>query len=120
MARPRKWKNVCALPPINEFLTYGAPGAPVPSQIMTVEEYEVIRLIDKADMTQEECAVQMGVSRPTVQIIYNSARKKLADYLTGGGRLRIGGGDYRLCEERHAHCEPEYCRRYGCRVRSGG
>lgn len=119
MARPRKWKNVCALPPINEFLTHGAPGAAVPSQIMTVEEYEVIRLIDKSGMTQEECAAHMGVSRPTVQIIYNSARKKLADYLTDGGRLRIGGGDYRLCEERHAQCAPEHCQRYG-RGRCGG
>ena len=43
---------------------------------MTLDEYETIRLIDLLDYTQEECAVQMGVARTTVQSVYNEARKK--------------------------------------------
>ncbi len=115
MARPRKWKTVCALPSVNEYMASGSKGTPLSFLIMTVEEYEVIRLIDKENMTQQECAEHMGVSRPTIQTIYESARQKLATFLTGGGRLRIGGGDYRLCEEWKQPCSAAYCARYGCK-----
>ncbi len=116
MARPRKWKTVCALPRVNEYAASNAQGeGPLPHLVMTVEEYEVIRLIDRENMTQQECAVHMDVSRPTVQMIYESARKKLADFLVNGGKLRIGGGDYRLCEEWQQPCSQAYCERYGCR-----
>ena len=113
MSRPRKWKTVCALPAITEYSSSGAPGGPVPFIVMKVEEYEVVRLIDGENMTQEECAEHLGVSRPSVQLIYDAARKKLADFLVCGGKLRIGGGDYRLCEEWHQPCSAAYCARYG-------
>ncbi|SET34100.1 Protein of unknown function DUF134 [Natronincola peptidivorans] len=67
--------------------------------IMTVEEYEAIRLIDLEGLTQEECAERMSVARTTVQRIYNDARKKLAEALVNGKILKIQGGDYKLCEE---------------------
>lgn len=115
MARPRKWKTVCALPGITEYTSLGAQGTALPFVVMTIEEYEVIRLIDKEGMTQQECAEHMSVSRPTIQLIYDGARKKLAEFLTHGGRLRIGGGDYRLCEEWRQPCTAAYCARYGCK-----
>ena len=64
--------------------------------IMTLDEYETIRLIDKCGLTQEQCAGRMGVARTTVTAIYDSARKKLADSLIDGKTLQIGGGHYRL------------------------
>lgn len=71
---------------------------------MTVEEYEVIRLIDVEGMTQEECSKQMAISRTTVQGIYNDARKKLADSLVNGKALFIDGGDYLLCDGKGGMC----------------
>lgn len=76
---------------------------------MSLEEFEVIRLIDKMNMTQEQCAEQMGVSRPTVQIIYETARKKLADFLVEGKFLKLEGGNYRLCDRVNRHCHREFC-----------
>lgn len=75
---------------------------------MTVDEYEVIRLVDLEEMTQEEAAGQMGVARTTAQAIYNAARKKLAHCLINGKHLRIQGGDVELCEGRN-RCHRSNC-----------
>ena len=104
MARPRKWKTVCELPLVSEFVQTGLETAAGPEVIITVEEYEVIRLLDRERLTQEECATQMEVSRPTVQLLYDSARGKLADFLIDGGRLRIQGGVFRLCQRQDGGC----------------
>lgn len=66
--------------------------------ILTEDECEAVRLIDLEDMTQEECAEKMHVARTTVQAMYTSARRKLADLLVNGKRLVIEGGNYRVCE----------------------
>mgnify|MGYP004606886861 CR=1 FL=1 len=114
MARPRKWKNVCGMPGICTFVqeknAAQQDGAALPVVTITVEEFETIRLIDGEDMTQEECARQMKVSRPTVQIIYNHARKKLAGFLVHGGRLQIQGGNYRLCPRAGQGCLRRQCK----------
>lgn len=72
--------------------------------IMSVDEYETIRLIDLEEFTQEECASRMNIARTTVQGIYNEARKKLAETLINGRRLKIEGGNYKLCDGLQKHC----------------
>lgn len=104
MVRPRKCRRVCGLPGINNFGPLNAEERETLVVIMTVEEYETIRLIDMEGKTQQECAEVMGVARTTVQSIYDSARKKLADALVNGKQLRIEGGNYELCGGRHANC----------------
>lgn len=46
-----------------------------------IDEYEVIRLLDYEDLTQEEAAEIMKISRPTLTRIYERARKKIARVL---------------------------------------
>lgn len=114
MPRPRKCRRVCALPAHDCFAPPGAreTGEPV---ILSVDEYEAIRLIDKEDMSQEQCGEYMQIARTTVQQIYSSARRKIAEALTEGRALHIKGGDYRLCEEGDMRCA-----RHGCRRRHHG
>lgn len=58
----------------------------------------------------------MQVARTTVQLIYNSARKKLADALVDGLSIRIEGGDFQLCDGNEDYCGCGGCRRHrrGC------
>jgi predicted DNA-binding protein (UPF0251 family) len=82
--------------------------------VMSVDEYEAIRLIDLEGLTQEECAGQMNVARTTVQGIYNDARKKLADSLVNGKLLLIEGGDYQLCGGNEQDRPRGCCHRRNC------
>ena len=81
MPRPRKWRRVCGLPNSDIFGPLDVQNVNQGLVIMTVEEYETIRLIDLEGLTQEECAESMNVARTTVQRIYNDARRKLAHSL---------------------------------------
>ncbi len=68
--------------------------------VMSLDEFETIRLLDHEGMTQEQCARRMGIARTTVTAIYESARRKVADALVNGKRLLIRGGNYRLNDQR--------------------
>jgi predicted DNA-binding protein (UPF0251 family)/predicted Fe-Mo cluster-binding NifX family protein len=75
--------------------------------IMSLDEYETIRLLDKEGLKQEECAERMGVARTTITAIYESARRKIAECLVDGKILQIEGGNYRLSEQNQAEVEPK-------------
>ena len=98
MARPVKLRKVCSLPEESKFGPLGSPRDHKDLINMEIDEYEVIRLIDLEGFSQDECAIQMDVSRPTVQRIYSQARKKLAESLVNGKVLIIEGGKYSLCD----------------------
>lgn len=111
MPRPMKWRNVCSLPKINQFGPLSNNIDESSFIVMTVEEYETIRLIDFEDYKQEDCANQMNIARTSVQSIYSSARKKLADSLVNGKRLVIEGGKYILCNKEMNFKNREMCQR---------
>ena len=106
MPRPKKCRRICDYPQTPSFIPAEMPE-PMDAVILTLEEYETIRLIDKEGLSQEQCGDFMQVARTTVQQIYSSARKKLADVLVDGLPLRIEGGDFALCSGNSAA--------YGCR-----
>ena len=108
MSRPTKCRRVCHFPQTLGFLPSQGADGKVPV-IMTVDEYETIRLIDKEGLSQERCAAFMQVARTTVQRVYESARKKLAAVLVDGLPLRIEGGDFRLCDGRGVGCGQNDC-----------
>ena len=83
------------MPRVTEFVP--ADGNPE-FVVLTVDEFESIRLIDGQCLSQEACAARMEVARTTAQQIYNAARKKLAAALVDGKGIRIEGGDYYLCD----------------------
>lgn len=112
MPRPFKWRRVCCLPDNNRYGPLNAIESDNGVVQMSVDEYETIRLIDTEGYTQEACAEHMNVSRSTVQSIYDSARKKLADSLVYGKVLWIEGGEYRLCDGMSRGCGGGGCHRH--------
>lgn len=111
MPRPRKCRRVCHLPETETFGPLGGGTRP-DDVVMTVEEYETIRLIDREGLTQEQCAKNMGVARTTAQAIYGSARRKLAECLVEGRRLIIRGGSYIVCGGTPCGCSRCHKRRH--------
>jgi uncharacterized protein len=116
MPRPKKCRKVCCLPRISEFLPAQGDAAAQEAVVITVDEYEAVRLIDHEEFSQEECSGYMKIARTTVQQIYDSARKKIARALVEGLPLKIEGGEYRLCDGKEAYCGCGGCQRHrrGC------
>lgn len=109
MPRPRKCRRVCGFPENLEFNPAEGREEKDPI-VLTVDEYESIRLIDKEGFSQQQCSQQMQIARTTVQRIYDSARRKIADVLVEGFPLKIEGGDYRLCNGKDGGCGFSHCR----------
>ena len=98
MPRKQRCRRIDGYPDYWEFSPEEeADGEPV---VMSLDEFETIRLLDRVGMTQEQCAERMGVARTTVTAIYESARRKIAEALVEGKRLLIRGGHYRLGERK--------------------
>ena len=94
MARPTQKRMVETVPEYDVFHPEGiSSGNDI---ILTTDEYEVIRLLDKEHLCQGECAAVMGVSRPTITAIYQKAREKIALSIVDGRRLVIKGGAYAI------------------------
>lgn len=98
MARPCRCRKIRNLQDYYDFSCAQSEGNE--KVVLSIDEYETIRLIDLEKMTQEECAELMGVSRTTVMAIYDSARRKLAEMIVEGKVLHIASGTYELYSDR--------------------
>ena len=108
MPRPTKCRRVCHYPRTVAFCPADASENQSPI-LLTIDEYETIRLIDGEGLSQEQCSASMQIARTTVQKIYESARRKLADMLVNGRPLHIEGGEFRLCDGQGAGCGFSAC-----------
>ena len=96
MVRPRICRRVGFQPNVTYFKPAGIRMIELEECILTVDEYEAIRLKDLEGLEQEEAAKKMNISRPTFQRLIVSARKKIADAIINGKAIKIGGGNYRF------------------------
>jgi len=69
------------------------------SVFLTFEEIEIIRLIDIENMTQQEAATQLGVSRKTLWNDLQRVRRKVAHAIIHGHQLCAVHGDYKIKQE---------------------
>ena len=62
-------------PPMEGFKPFGIPMRELEPVVLLYEEYESIRLADYENLTQEEAAIKMGISRPTFIRLYEKAQR---------------------------------------------
>ncbi|WP_319480833.1 DUF134 domain-containing protein [uncultured Draconibacterium sp.] len=93
MPRRKRNRRIQVPPVIKGMSVYGVRGRKTNEVILHLEEYEAIRLLDYQNLTQEEAAVFMDVSRPTLTRIYEEARNKVATAFVEGRDLIFRGGD---------------------------
>jgi len=75
------------------YKPFGIPKSALDLVTLLYDEYESIRLLDYQGMNQEEAAVLMNVSRPTLTRIYEKARKTIAEAFVMGKMILIEGGE---------------------------
>ncbi len=92
MPRPYCRRLVRGRPAASLFKPAGVPCRGLDEIVMTLDEFEALRLSDFEGLYQEEAAGRLGVSRPTFSRIIESAHRKTADALLHGRALRIEGG----------------------------
>ena len=109
MSRHFKFRRICEEPKFNSFAPLGVENAE--KCMISVDEYEAVRLIDLEKKTHQQCAELMGVSRVTVTDMYEKARFKIADSIANGKILCITGGNYRICEGSVNKCCGKRCKK---------
>jgi predicted DNA-binding protein (UPF0251 family) len=72
--------------------------------ILSMDEFEAIRLADFDGLYHDKAAEQMNVSRQTFGRIIEAARHKVAQVLVKGLALRIEGGEIEMAETRTFKC----------------
>ena len=96
MPRPRIRRRVRFQPDITFFRPEGVKETYLEESILTVDEFEAIRLKDLESFDQEEAAKKMNISQPTFHRLLTSARKKITDAIVKGKAIKIEGGVYRM------------------------
>jgi predicted DNA-binding protein (UPF0251 family) len=96
VARPRLCRRIDGMPKVAYFKPRAIPMRDLSEACLSVEGYEAIRLADLEELTMEDAALRMGVSRHTFGRILAEGRRAVADALVHGRALRIAGGDYEV------------------------
>lgn len=118
MARPTRCRRICFEPKYDSFAPCGMGNAN--QVLLTVDEFEAVRLIDYEKRTHEQCARQMAVSRTTVTEMYERARTKIADCIVNGKTLCISGGNYALCDGSAAKSCGKKCKKAEHKAETAG
>ncbi len=112
MPRPPRCRRICQAPQYESFFSPEECPRESEAVTLTLDEYEVIRLVDLEKKTHEQCAAQMDISRTTVTEIYETARGKNCPMYRPWTAPCHSRGNYRLCEGReHTRCGKCCCRK---------
>ncbi len=94
MPRYRRCRRIGFKPRITYFKPAGIGIRELEECILTLDEFESIRLKDLEGLDQEEAAKKMNISQPTFHRLVLNARKKIADAIINGKAIKIEGGNY--------------------------
>jgi len=104
MPRPFQCRRISCHPGCSYFKPQGIPLFMLEEVVLTLDEYEAVRLADMEGLYQEDAAAKMDISRPTFGRIIETAHKKIAEALVKGKALKIEGGVVTMAEKRKFQC----------------
>lgn len=96
MPRPRKQRVVNNRPEVNFFKPQGVPLRTLKQVVLTEEGLESVRLADSLNLSHEQAAEKMNISRPTFSRLVAESRKIIADALINGLAIKIEGGNFTI------------------------
>ena len=94
MVRPKLSRTIQSHPDINGFHPSGAGERD--EIVLSLEEFEAVRLIDFEGLDQTQASSQMGISRQTFGRILKAARFIITKALVIGLQLKVTGGCYQV------------------------
>ncbi len=92
MPRPQYNRIVHEPPMFSSFKPIGARRHDLEQIVLTLDEFEAIRLADQLGFSHSIAAEEMEISRSTFSRLIEKSRKKMADFIIQGRALTIGGG----------------------------
>ena len=96
MVRPKLCRRVGFRGDFHYFKPQSVPLRDLSEIVLTVDEFEALRLKDKLSLDQIKAAEKMNISQPTFHRILESARKKIANAIVDGKVIKINGGEYKM------------------------
>ena len=91
MPKSRKQRIVTHPPGAYEYVPSGAQTRPAARVVLSIDEYEALRLVDYMGLDHTAAAEQMEITRPNCTRAVASAHRKIAEALTEGKTIAIDG-----------------------------
>ena len=104
MARPKCCRKIHLEPNCRIFKPVGILVPLLEEVVLSMDEFEAIRLADLERLYHDKAAEKMTISRQTFGRILESARCKVAKVLAEGLALRIEGGRVEMTEKQTFDC----------------
>ncbi|TFG26974.1 DUF134 domain-containing protein [Candidatus Thorarchaeota archaeon] len=98
MPRRKRHRLVTKEPPVSVYKPAGIPAMELEEILISIDEFEALRLADFEGLSQRDASTAMQISQPTFNRVLSSARSKVASGIVQGYVLRIEGGRYRLAD----------------------
>jgi uncharacterized protein len=89
MPRPCKRRRIRGNPNSSYFKPAGIRMIELKESVLSMPEFEAIRLVDLNEISQERAGKQMQVSQATLSRILQVGRKKIADAIVNGKAIKI-------------------------------
>ena len=126
MPRPIRNRKIVNPPKMAGFKPFGMPLCDLEVVKLQFDEYESINLVNYQNLSQEEAAEKMDISRPTFTRVYNRALKKIAKAFVECLAIKIEGGNvefdkqwykckkcFKLIDGLENHVKCENCTSFG-------
>lgn len=96
MVRPRRLRLVEGAPKVSYYKPQGIPLRDLREVVLSVSEFEALRLKDYEGLGQIEASEKMEISQSTFNRLYGDARRIIGKALVEGLAIKIEGGNYKM------------------------